>query len=326
MARDERILLRADGLTVHFPIKKRGFRGEHKVVHAVDGVSFEVRRGTAFGLVGESGSGKTTTALACVRLVDRTAGQITLDGTDISSLDGEALRLFRRRMQIIFQDPYSSLNPRERVGAIVRRPLDLLKIGTMSERRERVDELFRLVGLRAEHQHLFPHQFSGGQRQRIGVARALASEPDLIVCDEPVSALDVAIQAQILNLLMRLKADLGLTYLFISHDLGVVQHVCDEIAVMYLGKIVEQGSRKQIFSDPLHPYTKALISSVPSALIGPDEQREEIRLSGEPPSPIDVPKGCRFRGRCPIATTECAELEPELLPRGNGHRVACIHV
>lgn len=324
MIEKEAILLKVENLKVHFPIGKKGLKGEEKTVHAVDGVSFEVRKGTAFGIVGESGSGKTTTALACVRLLNQTGGQVILDDTDISNLYGEELRLFRRKMQMIFQDPYSSLNPRERVGAIVRRPLDLLKIGTKNDRRKRVDELFHLVGLRTEQQQLFPHQFSGGQRQRIGVARALASQPDLIVCDEPVSALDVAIQAQILNLLMKLKQDLGLTYLFISHDLGVVQHVCDDIAVMYLGRIVEQGSKKQVFSNPQHPYTKALLSSVPSALINPGEGiAERVQITGEPPSPIDLPKGCRFEGRCPVAIPQCAELEPELQVKEGEHKIAC---
>lgn len=323
MSENADVLLKVEDVKVHFPVGRKGLTGEQKIVHAVDGVSFDVRRGTAFGLVGESGSGKTTTALACVRLVDQTAGRITLGDTDITALSGEKLRQLRRRIQIIFQDPYSSLNPRERVGAIVRRPLDILKIGSKQERQARVDALFELVGLRPEQKQLFPHQFSGGQRQRIGVARALASEPDLIVCDEPVSALDVAIQAQVLNLLMRLKQKLGLTYLFISHDLGVMQHVCDDIAVMYLGKIVEQGSRRQVFSDPRHPYTKALLSSVPSAKIDDDASANRVRLTGEPPSPIDVPTGCRFKGRCPVAISKCGDIEPALRTDRAGHKVAC---
>lgn len=311
-------LLQVSDLKVHFPTRGGA------LVRAVDGVSFTVGRGVAFGLVGESGSGKTTTALACVRLVDPTGGSVELAGQDITGLRGGALRAARRRMQIVFQDPYSALNPRERAGAIVRRPLDLMEVGTPAERRDRVDELFRTVGLRPEQQALFPHQFSGGQRQRIGIARALATQPDLIVCDEPVSALDVAIQAQILNLLARLKRDFGLTYLFISHDLAVVQHVCDEIAVMYLGQIVEQGGKAQVFRNPLHPYTLALISAVPST--DPALKGRRVRVQGDPPSPIAPPPGCRFAGRCPFAIDRCHSELPPLRPVRGTHAVACHRV
>ena len=314
-------LLQVRDLKVHFPLKKKPFVAPSQV-HAVDGVSFDVARGTTFGLVGESGSGKTTTALAVMRLTDVTAGSIRLGDTDVVGLKGDALRQQRRRMQIIFQDPYSSLNPRVRAGAIVREPLDLMGIGSDAERDARVAELFRHVGLRPEQRALFPHQFSGGQRQRIGIARALATQPDLIVCDEPVSALDVAIQAQILNLLRRLQREFGLTYLFISHDLGVVQYMCDEVAVMYLGQIVEQADRIELFKRPLHPYTWALLSAVPSA----DPARigvARIRLQGDPPSPIDPQPGCRFAGRCPFAEARCRSETPALRTISPNHRVAC---
>ncbi len=316
-------LLSVQDLKVHFPLARKGLFGPRRAVHAVDGVSFDVRRGETFGIVGESGSGKSTTALAVMRLAPITEGAILLDGAPLDRLQGNALRTMRKRLQIIFQDPYSSLNPRFRAGDIVREPLDLIGIGTKAEREARVAELFRNVGLRPEQQALFPHQFSGGQRQRIGIARALATQPELIVCDEPVSALDVAIQAQILNLLQRLQREFGLTYLFISHDLGVVQYMCDHVAVMYLGAIVEQGDRVSLFRQPMHPYTVALLAAVPAADIARNRARRRIKLSGDPPSPIDPPPGCRFAGRCPFAEPRChTEVPPlrEVLP---GHRVAC---
>ncbi len=317
-------LLRVRGLKVHFPLPRRSILTPGGTVHAVDGVDFDVPRGTTFGIVGESGSGKTTTALAVMRLVPITAGSMILDGEDITGIEGAALRTVRRKLQIIFQDPYSSLNPRMRVGQIVREPMDLMDVGDPAERGDRVAELFRRVGLRPEQQALFPHQFSGGQRQRIGVARALASQPALIVCDEPVSALDVAIQAQILNLLRELQDDFGLTYLFISHDLGVVQYVCDEIAVMYLGQIVEQADRMSLFTGPLHPYTWALLSAVPTANVRARSRGQRIRLQGDPPSPVDLPPGCRFSARCPFAEEQCRQRVPALRPIGTGgHRVAC---
>ncbi len=316
-------LLRVDDLKVHFPVARKGIFGERSSVHAVDGVSFGVKRGTTFGIVGESGSGKSTIALAIVRLVPVTAGMIDIDGADLSHAEGEDLRALRRKVQIIFQDPYSSLNPRMRAGAIVREPMDLMDIGDPVGRDDTVAELFAKVGLRPEQQVLFPHQFSGGQRQRIGVARALASRPELVVCDEPVSALDVAIQAQILNLLRQLQDEFGLTYLFISHDLGVVQHICDEIAVMYLGRFVEQGDRISLFSRPLHPYTWALISAVPSADPNRRKLGRRIQLEGDPPSPIDLPPGCRFAGRCPFAVEQCHQEAPVLRPFADGHWAAC---
>jgi len=313
-------ILEVTNLKVHFPVSDGG------TVHAVDNVSFSLQKGVAFGLVGESGSGKTTTALGCVKLVESVAGHIKLEGKDITDLQGEALRQARRNMQIVFQDPYASLNPRERVGSIVKRPLNLMNIGTAEEREARVAELFETVGLRPEQRNLFPHQFSGGQRQRIGIARALATQPKLIVCDEPVSALDVAIQAQILNLLVRLKQQFNLTYLFISHDLAVVQHICDEIAVMYLGQIVEQGSKREIFQNPRHPYTKALISAVPSAGSIGKAKTDRITLQGDPPSPISPPDGCRFASRCPYAQDACRATMPSLKSVGGSHTVACLRV
>ncbi len=317
------IALRVEDLKVHFGGKKRFFSGYANTVHAVDGVSFEVPAGKTFGIVGESGSGKSTTALAILRLAPITSGKVVLGDTVISDLEKEELRSERSRFQIVFQDPYSSLDPRKRAGAIVREPLELMKIGTLKERDEKVAALFVQVGLRPEQQALFPHQFSGGQRQRLGLARALSTRPELIVCDEPVSALDVAIQAQILNLMADLQKQLGLTYLFISHDLGVVQHICDIVAVMYLGQIVEQADRVSLFTNPRHPYTKALLEAVPSVHQNKRNRRERIRLVGDPPSPINLPKGCRFASRCPVAEARCHQEAPPLLEKENGHQVAC---
>lgn len=319
-------LLRVRDLKVHFQTRSERLFGRRKLLHAVDGISFDVPRGAAFGIVGESGSGKSTTALAIMRLVPITGGTVELAGTRLSEVAHRELLALRRRVQIIFQDPYSSLNPRMRAGAIVREPLDLMEIGNRAERDVCVADLFRKVGLRAEQQALFPHQFSGGQRQRIGVARALASQPDLIVCDEPVSALDVAIQAQILNLFRELQEELGLTYLFISHDLRVVQYVCDDIAVMYLGEIVEQADRVSLFRRPLHPYTWALLSSMPSLERNQGKGPGRVRLRGDPPNPIDLPHGCRFAGRCPFVQDVCRESAPprrQVFPR---HWVSCHRV
>jgi peptide/nickel transport system ATP-binding protein len=318
-------LLSVDGLQVHFP-RKTGWGRPPEVVKAVDGVSFEIRRGSTMALVGESGSGKTTTALAVMRLSPVTAGRMRLGDTDLGALQGEALRRARTRMQIIFQDPFSSLNPRERAGAAVRAPLDLMQVGTPAERTRRVAELFEAVGLRPEQQHLFPHQFSGGQRQRINIARALATNPELVVCDEPVSALDIAIRAQILNLLARLQRERGLTYLFISHDMAVVEHICDDIAVMYLGQIVERAPRAAFFARPLHPYSVALMSAVPTVGGGRRRAAQRIKLTGDPPSPIDPPPGCRFAGRCPVAEPACAAELPPLREAAPGHWVRCRRV
>ena len=319
-------LLAVRDLKVHFPRRKAGWFQPPEVVKAVDGVSFDIARGSTLGLVGESGSGKTTTALAVMRLAPVTAGGIRLGDTDLSALEGEALRRARRRLQIIFQDPFSSLNPRERAGSAVRAPLDLMSVGTAVQRSERVAELFTAVGLRPEQQHLFPHQFSGGQRQRINIARALATNPELVVCDEPVSALDIAIRAQTLNLLARLQRELGLTYLFISHDMAVVEHICDDLAVMYLGQIVERAPRQAFFSNPLHPYSVALMSAVPTVSGGRQRAARRIKLTGDPPSPINPPSGCRFAGRCPVAEPACSAAPPPLREVVPGHWVACRRV
>ncbi len=317
------ILLSVRDLKVHFQTSSGKLFTQSKWLHAVDGVSFDIQPGSTFGIVGESGSGKSTVALAIMRLVPIRHGEILLSGDLLSHAKGKQLKDLRKNVQIVFQDPYSSLNPRMRAGSIVREPLDLMEIGERSERDERVEKLFQSVGLRSEHRALFPHQFSGGQRQRIGIARALASQPNLIVCDEPVSALDVAIQAQILNLLRNLQNKLNLTYLFISHDLGVVQHVCDDIGVMYLGKIVERAERRSLFNKPLHPYTWALLSAVPSINRRRRQITQRVRLQGDPPNPIDLPHGCGFASRCPFVREVCRTTEPlnrEIFP---GHWVKC---
>ncbi len=317
------VLLDVQDLTVQFALPRQGLFGPRPVLEAVRQVSFTLEQGRALGIVGESGSGKTTAAMATIRLVEAASGKVIFQGEDLLQLDAEAMRQRRRDVQLIFQDPYSSLNPRARVADIVREPMDLMEIGTPEERRARVTELFRLVGLRPDQLSLFPHQFSGGQRQRISIARALTTNPKLLVCDEPVSALDVAIQAQILNLLARLKTELGLSYLFISHDLGVVRHVCDDVAVMYLGKIVEMAPREALFDAPQHPYTQALLSAAPS--LARRKSRGYVRpvkISGDPPSPINPPKGCAFAERCPKAQEVCRRVQPVLEPRGPT-QVAC---
>lgn len=310
-------------LTVRFALPKKRLLAERQHVHAVRGVSFAVKPGRTLGLVGESGSGKTTTAMAAIRLVRAERGEVLFKGRDLIKLDHEAMRTARRDIQLIFQDPYSSLNPRERVGSIVKEPLDLMGVGDKAERKARIAELFRLVGLRPDQMALFPHQFSGGQRQRISIARAMATNPDLIVCDEPVSALDVAIQAQILNLLRRLQDDLGLSYLFISHDLGVVQFICDDVAVMYLGQIVEYADRASLFRAPRHPYTSALLAAAPSlARRKSAGYQREAMVKGDPPSPLKLPAGCAFASRCPNAQDVCRNEPPKLAAMGNS-RVAC---
>jgi peptide/nickel transport system ATP-binding protein len=323
---DHRPLLAVQDLTVHFK-RRAGPFAKPATVHAVDGVSFQVKRGSTLAIVGESGSGKTTTALSIMRLAPMTSGSVQLAGTELAALEGAELRRMRRHLQIVFQDPYSSLNPRVRVGAAVRAPLDLMEIGTPAQREERVAELFRSVGLRPEQRHLFPHQFSGGQRQRINIARALATRPDLVICDEPVSALDVAVRAQTLNLLQRLQKEMGLTYLFISHDMAVVEHMCDEIAVMYLGRIVEKAPRHAFFDHPLHPYSWALMSAVPTLHGARKRVGARIQLQGDPPNPINPPPGCRFAPRCPFAEPRCRSETPALRPIGqDGREVACHRV
>ena len=317
------VLLKANDLTVRFTLGKKGLFGARQYLEAVRSVSFTLERGRALGIVGESGSGKTTTAMAAIRLTEAAGGQVLFEGEDLLTLSDEAMRQRRRDIQLIFQDPYSSLNPRARVADMVREPMDLMEIGTPAERDARVRELFKLVGLRPDQLNLFPHQFSGGQRQRISIARALSTNPKLLVCDEPVSALDVAIQAQILNLLARLKDELGLSYLFISHDLGVVRHVCDDVAVMYLGKIVEHGPVEALFEAPQHPYTQALLAAAPSLARRKSKGYvRPMKLSGDPPSPINPPKGCAFAERCPKAQNICRQSPPETR-EAQGLHVAC---
>ena len=316
-------MLELRDVEVRFNLKRNGLFGAVPQLRAVDGVSLSVQQGQTMAIVGESGSGKTTLALAIARLVPVASGEIQMGDIDLLSLTGESLRTHRQNMQFIFQDPYSSLNPRLRAQDIVREPLDRLAIGSVDSRNQRVQEMFEQVGLRQDQLRLFPHQFSGGQRQRIGIARAIASRPSLVICDEPVSALDVGVQAQILNLLRRLQKDLNLTYLFISHDLGVVQHMCDSIAVMYMGKIVEESDRESLFNNPLHPYTRALLSAVPSADPSRRNREHRITISGDPPNPIDLPPGCRFASRCPMVEERCKSVEPILASREQSHQVAC---
>lgn len=319
-------LVMVDHLVKHFSVRSRGVRQrQHAVVHAVDDVSFELYRGETLGLVGESGSGKSTVARCITRLYDLTSGRVIFDGDDVSTLSAKRLRAYRPRMQIVFQDPFSSLNPRRRIGSIIAEPLVVHHVAEGEALRRRVKQLMTLVGLNPEHFNRFPAQFSGGQRQRIGVARALALQPDLVVCDEPVSALDISIRAQIVNLLADLQSELGLTYLFISHDLSVVRHVSDRIAVMYMGKIIEIAPKAELFERPRHPYTSALLQAAP--VPGPAERRKRpVPAPGDVPSPIDPPSGCRFRTRCPRAKPLCAQEEPALVPRmgdGNSHMNAC---
>ena len=315
-------MLEIENLQVRFPINKGGVFGTSLWLKAVDQISLKVLKGQTMAIVGESGSGKTTLALAIARLLPIYAGKILVNGIDLYGLTRNELRTQRRKLQFIFQDPYSSLNPRLRAGKIVQEPLDRLKIGGFQSRKERVIQLFDQVGLRQDQLRLFPHQFSGGQRQRIGIARAIASNPELVICDEPVSALDVGVQAQILNLLRRLQIEMQLTYLFISHDLGVVQHVCDEVAVMYMGKVVEQTDRISFFNSPLHPYSQVLLSAVPSAVPGGGAKKRVI-LKGETKNPLDDSPGCSFASRCPKVEKHCWSFTPELKPFKHGHLVAC---
>ncbi len=318
-------LLEVTGLEKHFPIGRGLLRRDAGAVRAVDGLDFAVRQGETLGLVGESGCGKSTTGRLVTRILEPTGGKVVFEGRDITHLSAGRMRPLRRDVQMIFQDPYSSLNPRHTVGAIVSAPLRIQGIPTPQGRKRAVQDLLELVGLNPEHYNRYPHEFSGGQRQRIGIARALALRPKLIVADEPVSALDVSIQAQVVNLLDDLQSELGLTYLFIAHDLSVVRHISDRVAVMYLGKIVELADRDELYAHPRHPYTVALMSAVPV----PDParrdkaQRERILLTGDVPSPINPPSGCRFRTRCWKARDVCATDEPPLSVLAPGHRVAC---
>jgi len=320
-------LVMVKNLKKHFPIT-RGVLIQHQVgnVRAVDGISFDIQRGETFGLVGESGCGKTTAGRTLLALYPVTSGQISIDGQDMTTIHGTEMLAIRRKAQMIFQDPYASLNPRWTVNAIISEPMRVHHLFNEKERLERAKELLNLVGLNPRLINRFPHEFSGGQRQRIGVARALASNPLFIVCDEPISALDVSIQAQVVNLLEDLQDKFDLTYLFVAHDLSMVRHICDRVAVMYLGIIVEMARRDELYDNPLHPYTRALLSAVPI----PDPQKERLRrrviLTGDVPSPIDPPSGCRFHPRCPIATERCKNEVPEWRDAGGGHQLACHNV
>ena len=322
---DETPLLEARHVKKYFPIRKGVLQREVGRVHAVDDVSFAVREGETLGLVGESGCGKSTLGRTLVRLLEPTDGEIIFQGKPIESLGTRSLRPLRREMQMVFQDPYASLNPRKRVGTIVSDPMRIHNLGSRDDQKRRVGEILETVGLSPEHYNRFPHEFSGGQRQRIGIARALALRPKLIIADEPVSALDVSIQSQMLNLLEDLQNEFQLTYIFIAHDLGVVRHVSDRIAVMYLGKIVELSPAEDLYTRPIMPYTEALLSAVP--IPDPDlaEKRERIVLEGDVPSPINPPSGCRFHTRCPRATDVCRKVEPQLTEYGGGHVAACHH-
>jgi oligopeptide/dipeptide ABC transporter ATP-binding protein len=316
-AREE--LVRVRGLFKHFPVER-----SDDVVRAVDGVTFEIFQGETLGLVGESGCGKTTVGRCLLRLMEPTRGEVSFAGRDVLAMKGGELRRLRREMQIIFQDPYASLNPRLRVRDIVGEPLVIHSIGSKEERRERVADLLRKVGLDPDYMNRYPHEFSGGQRQRIGLARALALNPKLIVADEPVSALDVSVQAQVINLLEDLQAEFNLTYLFISHGLAVVEHISDRVAVMYLGRIVEVATAVDLYANPLHPYTRALLSAIP--VPDPTRKRDRIVLKGDVPTPINPPSGCRFHTRCPEAIPECSKIDPDLREVSPGHTVACIRV
>jgi oligopeptide transport system ATP-binding protein len=321
-----RPLLEVTDLVKHFPIKS-GILFDRTIgqVKAVDGVSFDVKEGETLGLVGESGCGKSTLCRTILHLIEPTSGTVRFDNDEVSSLNRRQLRPLRRKMQMIFQDPYASLNPRKRISQIIGEPIKLHGQAKGDEIRGRVQELLETVGLNPEHYNRFPHEFSGGQRQRIGIARALALQPKLIIADEPVSALDVSIQAQIINLLEDLQDEFALTYVFVAHDLGVVRHVSDRIAVMYLGKIVEMGPAEEVYNHPIHPYTVSLLSAVPIPDPRENAAREQIVLEGDVPSPANPPSACRFHTRCPRATDICSEIEPPLIDYGGGHWAACHH-
>ncbi len=314
-------LLEVDGLVKHYPVRE-SWLGGRKLVRAVDGVSFTIGRGEVVGLVGESGSGKTTVGRAVLRLIEPTEGRVRFDGQDVIGADAASLRALRRRMQIVFQDPYGSLNPRKRIEDVIGEAFEIHGLARGSERRDKIAELLRLVGLPAEHMRRFPHEFSGGQRQRIGIARAIALDPAFIVADEPVSALDVSIQGQILNLLADLQERLGLAMLFISHDLSVIEYFSNRVIVMYLGRVMEVAPARELYLRPRHPYSEALLSAAP--VIDPRSKQKRILLKGDLPSRTDPPSGCVFRTRCPYAIADCAKVVPPLRPVGTGHGTACI--
>ena len=319
-------LVVVENLVKHFPVKIGAFGNQSAVVHAIDGVSFAIYKGETLGLVGESGCGKSTTGFALLQLHKATSGSVKFDGVDLSKLPAKDLRAMRKRVQIVFQDPYSTLNPRMTIGEALAEPMRVHKICAEKDIQRRVAQLIRDVGLNPNVANRYPHEFSGGQRQRICIARALASNPEFIVCDEPISALDVSIQAQIINLLMDIQEKYNLTYLFIAHDLAVVRHISDRVAVMYLGKIMEIASKDELFGRPLHPYTKALLSAVPEADPDVERGRKRIILQGDVSNAIDPPSGCRFHPRCAYAQPLCAGEVPELEDRGEGHFVACLRV
>jgi oligopeptide transport system ATP-binding protein len=320
MAQKSEVMLEVKNLTKYFFANSGVFGGNQAVVKAVDNVSFKINRGETLGLVGESGCGKTTTGRTIIRLYEPTSGSILFENEDITH---KSMKPIRKKMQMIFQDPYASLNPRMTVSDIIGEPLDIHRLVKGNERRERIFKLLSMVGLSREQANRYPHEFSGGQRQRIGIARALAVQPDLIICDEPISALDVSIQAQIVNMLEDLQKELGLTYLFIAHDLSMVKHISDNVGVMYLGKLIELADRDELYEKPLHPYTKALLSAVPVADPKVSRSKSRIILEGDVPSPINPPSGCRFRTRCAYAMPRCAEVEPELKEVAPGHMCAC---
>ena len=316
-------LLKVENLSKHFPITKGVFRRQVGTVKAVDGISFEIKQRETLGLVGESGCGKSTAGRVILQLYPATSGNVVFRGVEITELSPEKLRLQRPKMQMIFQDPQDSLNPRMTVGVIIGEPIIEHQFHKGKERREKIEQLLKSVGLNPKYTNRYPHEFSGGQRQRIGIARALALNPDFIICDEPIAALDVSIQAQVVNLLEDLQDQLGLTYLFISHDLSMIRHIADRVAVMYLGVMVELASSKSLYGNPLHPYTQALLSAVPVHDPEKEQKRERIILKGDVPSPAYPPSGCRFRTRCPIAESQCAEKIPEWREKKEGHWVAC---